>query len=100
MDPTVFLLAWKTLLFDDIFSLSENKEVRKGILNLSDMKMYREIISDSWIYQLATLINFTTTLAIFPAATVLIEPAVKTGKKIFLKSESQEGNFFVSSGPF
>jgi len=43
--------------------------------------MYRDILSDSWIYQLATLINFIITLAIFPAATVLVEPGTKTGKK-------------------
>ena len=42
--------------------------------------MYKEIAADSWIYQLATLINFTTTLAIFPGSTVLIEPQNPTGK--------------------
>ena len=60
-------------------AIAENKAIRRGIVNASDMKMYREIFYDSWIYQLATLINFIITLAIFPAATVLVEPGTKTG---------------------
>ena len=42
--------------------------------------MFKEIWADSWIYQVAIIINFTTTLIIFPAATVLVEPGEKLGK--------------------
>ena len=60
--------------------ISEHKEIKKGFLNFSDLKMFKEIWADSWIYQVAIIINFTTTLIIFPAATVLVEPGEKLGK--------------------
>ncbi len=44
-----------------------------------DWHMYKEIIRDSWIYLLTTFLNFTITLAIFPAVCSLVEPADPSG---------------------
>lgn len=40
-----------------------------------DIRIYKEVLKDSWIYIVANLINFTTTLAVFPGIMVLVEPA-------------------------
>ena len=58
--------------------------------------MYQEIAADSWIYQVATLINFITTLAIFPGSTVLIEPQYPTGELKQAMIKLQEMAFFNS----
>ena len=39
-----------------------------------DFESYKECFRDAWIYILATLLNFSVTLMVFPAVTVLIVP--------------------------
>jgi hypothetical protein len=53
---------------------------RRGVLNLQDLAMFREILRDSFVYQVTTVLNFLITLAIFPAATVLVEPSEQSGE--------------------
>ena len=40
-----------------------------------DLEIYYDIIRHAWVYLLATLLNFTTTLIVFPAVLSLIEPS-------------------------
>ncbi len=57
-------------------SIAEDKD-RRTFSKLSleqDLRTYLEVLSGCWIYLLATVINFATTLVVFPAITVLIEP--------------------------
>jgi len=53
---------------------------QQSAFNLKDLAMFKEIMRDSFLYQIIMLLNFLTTLAIFPAVTVLIEPSEPTGK--------------------
>jgi equilibrative nucleoside transporter 1/2/3 len=39
-----------------------------------DVEAYKHVFKHAWVYILATLINFTTTLIAFPAVTVLVRP--------------------------
>eukprot|EP00095_Tigriopus_kingsejongensis_P002945 snap_masked-scaffold1679_size31325-processed-gene-0.0 protein:Tk02945 transcript:snap_masked-scaffold1679_size31325-processed-gene-0.0-mRNA-1 annotation:"equilibrative nucleoside transporter 3" len=44
-----------------------------------DIGTYIQVFKDAWIYILTNLINFTTTLAVFPGVMVLVEPVHNDG---------------------
>ncbi|TRY77281.1 hypothetical protein TCAL_10226 [Tigriopus californicus] len=54
---------------------STNETLVPQINPKRDVRIYKEVMRDSWIYILVNLINFTTTLAVFPGIMVLVEPA-------------------------
>ena len=46
-----------------------------------DLKIYYNILKNTWVYLLSLLITFSTTLMVFPAVTALIQPSTK-GKNL------------------
>jgi hypothetical protein len=42
--------------------VSENSEIRKGLLNWNDVQMFKDIWMDSWIYQVIDLVDLMEVL--------------------------------------
>ncbi len=62
------------MLGDDGKEEEERKRYDLSSLR-QDARVYAEVVGRAWVYLLATVVNFGTTLVVFPAVCTLVEPA-------------------------
>ena len=71
------------IFFEMKYVFCQFQTKNKTTANLyKDIKIYKSILKDSWMYQLSIFLTFTICLSVFPAVTYLIQPIQKGKVKI------------------